>query len=186
MRSGELHIAQTTGWRALLTHAQFASGVHLPSPIEEFLVSLLYRYIGREMTCDDLENGLRDRLDRIFSADVTDQAVVGDQCLLFAGLLPDQAVSRGVPLSYFVRLGRTAYCEYGAKHASVIHAMLGEAFIHCMDTLQTVRALQSGKPCIDGLTAYHLWRELGSQHGWRVLRAMSSALPAVDSGRFVH
>ena len=46
MAHAELHIAQTAGWRALLTHAQLAAGVRLSPSVEEHLVSLLFRHVG--------------------------------------------------------------------------------------------------------------------------------------------
>lgn len=187
MQSAELHIAETTGWRALLTHAQAVGGLHLPPMIEEFLVSLLYRHVGAGLTPQDMDNGVLDRVDRILYADTSNPAAVGDQCLLFAGLFPEHAIRKGVPVTYFVQVGRTAYREYASKHDSALHALLGEEFVRCMDTLQTLRVLQSGEPCIDGFNAYHLWRELGSQHGWRVLRSMSPALPASGTAsRHIH
>ncbi len=178
MAHAELHIAETAGWRALLTHAQLVAGVRLSPAIEEHLVSLLFRHVGAGITTSDLENGFIDRIDRILHADTSDPAVVGDQCLLCAGLFPEHAIRKGVPVSYFVEVGRHAYREYATKHKSEIHGLLADEFVRAMDTLQTLRVLQSGEPCIDGFNAYNLWHELGSAHGWRMLRSMTSALPA--------
>ena len=178
MRNPELHIAETAGWRALLTHAQLAGGVRLTPAVEEHMVALVFRYVGSEITVKDIENGFIDRVDRILNADTSNPAVVGDQCLLFAGLFPEHAIRKGVPIAYFVEVGRNAYREYASKHESDIHALLAEEFVRCMDTLQTLRVLQSGEPCIDGFNAYNLWRDLGSAHGWRMLRSMTTALPA--------
>lgn len=187
MLGSELHISETTGWRALLTHAQLAGGILLPPPVEEYLVSLLFRHVGAEISPSELENGLVDRIDRILGADTSDPSVVGDQCLLFAGLFPEQAIRKGVPVSYFVQVGRPAYREYSSKHDSVVHAMMADEFVRAMDTLQTLRVLQSGEPCIDAFNAYHLWRDLGSAHGWRVLRALSPGLPASEQvSRHLH
>ena len=178
MAQQELHIPQTTGWRALLTHAQLVAGVQVSPPVEEHLVSLLYRHIGADISPRELERGLLERADRILQADTSHPGVVGDQCLLFAGLLPEHAIRQGVPIAYFVETGRNAYREFASKQRSEVHDMLAAEFVRAMDVLQTLRALQSGEPCIDGLNAYHLWHELGSAHGWRVLRALSPALPA--------
>ena len=187
MAQAELHLAETAGWRALLTHAQLAAGVRLSPAIEEHLVSLLFRHVGAGITTRDLENGFIDRIDRILHADASDPAVVGDQCLLCAGLFPEHAIRKGVPVSYFVEVGRHAYREYASKHKSEIHSLLADEFVRAMDTLQTLRVLQSGEPCIDGFNAYNLWHELGSAHGWRMLRSMTSALPAsCAASRRVH
>lgn len=174
----ELHISETAGWRALLTHAQLSAGVRISPVVEEHLVSLLFRHVGAGTSTRDLENGFIDRIDRILHADTSDPSVVGDQCLLFAGLFPEHAIQKGVPVSYFVEVGRHAFREFASKHKSDIHALLADEFVAAMDTLQTLRVLQSGEPCLDGFNAYNLWHDLGSAHGWRMLRAMTSALPA--------
>ncbi|MCB1747168.1 MAG: hypothetical protein H6977_17110 [Gammaproteobacteria bacterium] len=178
MATQELHIPQTTGWRALLTHAQLAGGVQLDPDVEEHLVSLLYRHVGADVSPREIERGLVDRVDRLLEADTSQPAAVGDQCLLFAGLLPEHAIRKGVPVSYFVEVGRNAYREYASKHRSELHEALATDFVKAMDVLQTLRALQSGSPCIDAFNAFHLWHDLGSAHGWRVLRSMTASLPA--------
>lgn len=178
MAHQDLHIPQTTGWRALLTHAQTAGGVHISQAVEEHLVALLYRHVGADISPSDLEHGLRDRLDRLLHADTSRPCAVGDQCLLLTGLLPEHAIRKGVPVSYFVEIGRNAYREYASKHRAALYESLADEFVRAMDVLQTLRALGSGEPCIDGFNAYHLWHELGSAHGWRVLRALTPSLPA--------
>ena len=178
MAYAELHIAETAGWRALLTHAQLSAGVRISPAVEEHLVALLFRHVGAGTSTRDLENGFIDRIDRILHADTSDPSVVGDQCLLFAGLFPEHAIRKSVPVSYFVEVGRHAYREFASKHKSEIHALLAEEFVAAMDTLQTLRVLQSGEPCLDAFNAFNLWHDLGSAHGWRMLRAMTSALPA--------
>ena len=187
MESCDLHIVETAGWRALLTHAQIAGGVRISPAAEEYMISMLFRQIGIEMIGMDPEIGLLDRLNQMLMADTVDPALIGDQCLLLAGLFPENAIRKGIPVAYFVQVGRNAYREYASRYGSDLHALLGDEFVLAMDTLQTVRLLQSGKPCIDGFNAYHLWRDLGSSNGWRVLRKLTTALPAsCGSSNSVH
>ena len=187
MLSPELHIAETAGWRALLTHAQITGGVCVSPAVEEHMTSMLFRHVGAQLTQADLENDLIDQLEQMITANSTNLAAVGDQCLVLAGLIPEHAIAKGIPVTYFVQLGRNAYQDYAAKHHAKLHALLSEEFVLAMDTLQTVRLLQSGEPCIDGFNAYHLWRELGSSHGWRVLRGLTAALPgSSETGGYVH
>lgn len=187
MLSPELHIAETAGWRALLTHAQAAAGLQLTPAVEEHLIGVLYRHVGARTAVADFDNGLLDRLDRILGADTSDPVAVGDQCMLSAGLFPDQAIRKGIPLTYFVQVGRNAYREYASRHESAMHALLSNEFVTAMDVLQTLRLLQSGEPCIDGLNAFHLWHDMGSSHGWRVLRSLTGALPVgTVTSEYVH
>ena len=177
MLSPELHIAETAGWRALLTHAQIAGGVCVSPAVEEHMISMPFRQVGAQLTEADLDIDLIDQLEQMITGNTANLAVIGDQCLVLAGLLPEHAIAKGIPVTYFVQLGRNAYRDYASKHHAKLQALLSEEFVLAMDTLQTVRLLQSGEPCIDGFNAYHLWRELGSSHGWRVLRGLTAALP---------
>jgi len=175
MAHHELHLPQTTGWRALLTHAQSVAGVHIAPPVEEHLVSLLFRHVGNGLAAPllDLVSS-----ERGLSIAPEQAGLVGDRCLLCAGLVPEHAIVNGIPVAQVVELGRHAYREFAARQRSEVHDLLAEEFVRAMDVLQTVRALQSGEPCLDGLNAFHLWHEHGSAHGWRVLRRLSWALPA--------
>lgn len=178
----DLHLSQTTGWRALITHAQTVAGVQISPSVEEYLVSLLFRQIGAgDVLPSELGSVLGEPGGHILDAGARQPSVFGDRCLLLAGLLPERAIAEGVPLARLVEVGLNAYREYASKHRSTVHGQLADEFVRVMDVLQTLRALQSGEPCIDGLNAYHLWHELGSAHGWRVLRALSHALPASGS-----
>lgn len=180
MSSHQLHLPSTAGWRALLTHAQFAAGVNLMPAIEEHLVALLVRYVGSGADAGDVPSvEMAARQGHTGRGDAVDQGAgsMGDQCLLSAGLFPERVVNEGLSLSHFVRAGRDAYRDYATRHDSGLHGVLAQHFVAAMDVLQTLRALQAGTPCIDGVSAYALWHELGSAHGWHVLRKLTSSLP---------
>ena len=183
MPQQELHIQQTTGWRALLTQAQTCAAEWLSQDVEEHLVGLLYRHVGAAISATEIEQGILNRVDRLIAADTADPATVGEQCLLFAGLLPEHAIRKGVPVSYFVQVGRNAFREFASRHRSSVHGKLADEFVTAMDVLQTLRAIQNGQPCIDAFNAYQLWHDLGSLHAWRVLRSMTGALPGLTPGR---
>lgn len=187
MLSPELHIAETAGWRALLTHAQIVGGVCVSPPVEEHMINMLFRHVGAQLSPADLDNDLIDQLEQMITADTANLAMIGDQRPVLAGLFPENAIAKGIPITYFVQLGRNAYRDYSSKHHAKLQALLSDEFVLAMDTLQTVRLLQSGEPCIDGFNAYHLWRELGSSHGWRVLRGMTASLPvSCETSGHVH
>ncbi len=185
----DLHIPQAAGWRALLTEAQSAAQSFLPEAVEEHLVALLYRALGQPAVSAEqralgyaqqlLENGL---------GGGEDIAAVGDQCLLFAGLFPEHAIRKGILITYFVQVGRSAYLEYaaapGGGRERAVYREIAEAFVPAMDVLQTLRERDQNAPCIDAMNAYHLWQETGSRHAWHVLQRLSASLPAaaLDSG----
>lgn len=169
---------RTATWHALLTHAQHGSGLLLPREIEVHLVSLLMHYLGQAEVSGDFDKGLLNKLEQMMASDSNDPAVVGDQCLLFAGLFSEHAIRKRVPVSYFVEVGRNAYREFASKHELPLYAMLAESFVPAMDTLQTLRQMYNNTPCLDGFNAFYLWHELGSASAWRTLRQMTPALPA--------
>jgi hypothetical protein len=178
MTNQELHISATTGWRALLTQAQHTAGLRLTQLVEEHLVRMLFCYVGADISPTDMENGLLDRFERIANGDSRKPGVVGDQCLLYSGLIPEHAIRKGLPVAYFVELGRDAYRQSSSAVNAPIYTALADEFVCAMDTLQTLRVLQSGQPCIDGFNAFSLWHDLGSTHSWHVLRSMTAGLPA--------
>ena len=97
-------------WQSLLHEAQSACHRHLDESLESYLVFLLMRFTDRP-----------DSLARVMAEDyLRSQALsgeqraehlreVGDHCLLFSGLFPQQAERRLVRISYFVNIGRTSY-----------------------------------------------------------------------------
>lgn len=102
---------------------------------------------------------------------------VGDQCLITAGLFPEHAIERGIPITYFVQAGTHAYLEYHGRARQELYGYLASSFVACMDVLQTLRESENGEPCIDAVNAYDLWWEAGSSHAWRALRHFTPALP---------
>lgn len=185
----DLTVAEIAGWRALLTEAQLAAKVFLSEAVEEYVVCLLYRALGRPGVADErlgyieqlIEQGLHEQ---------RDHAAAGDQCLLFAGMFPEHAIRKGIPITYFVQLGQHAYRESAARAGAdanrAVFPQLAAQFVSMMDVLQTLRELHQDAPCIDALTAYHLWHEAGSAHAWQVLRQLTPALPATGSNHLRH
>jgi hypothetical protein len=178
----DLHLPEAAGWRGLLTQAQQSLGCLLPEQVEEYVVRLLYRTLGHAIAPQSLQASEAAR--RLFaagSARATNLAAIGDQSLLLAGLFPDHAIRQRIPLSYFVNTGQYAYREHAAtlpQHDRPLYRALGEHFVPVLDVLLSIRDTNDGGPCLDGLTAFQLWSESGSSHGWHTLRQMTSALPA--------
>ena len=109
--------------------------------------------------------------------DLEDLRLVGDHCLLFAGLFPEQAIVRNLPISYFVKVGQTAYQQYRERTGELIFGVLSESFVDVMDVLQTLREFEHEDVSMDPLNAYQLWRDTRSAQAWNVLRRATPALP---------
>jgi hypothetical protein len=203
MQAIDIHLAEMAGWRALLTKAQFVANVEIHTVLEEYVVRMVYRatraplrhgFSPRDAGSGGHDQAVHDgRIVELANAvgreaadDIADLRVIGDQCLLCAGLFLEQAARRNVPIAHFVEVGRAAYREYGQYAEEPIFAMLSDYFVDVMDILQTVRELEYERACIDPLDAYQLWRDTGSIHAWDTLRRFTSALPGADQGTAVH
>ena len=113
---------------------------------------------------------------------------VGDKCLLFSGFFPQLAEKRLVRVSYFVRLGRSAYNRLATlvdRETDQLYGRLAEAFVPVMDVLQAMRGL-SGEPVLGPLAAAELWADTGSRVAFRTLGEASNGFPVATDSRGGH
>lgn len=183
-----LQPTDTAQWHALVAEAQQACCHSLDEPLESYLVFMLMRFTGRAdlvaraMALDFLDaqterNRQPDRLRE-----------VGDKCLLFSGFFPQIAEKRLVRVSYFVRLGRSAYQQLANlvdREADSLYARLADAFVPVMDVLQAMRGL-SGEPVLGPLAAAELWADTGGRVAFRTVGEASDGLPAPAESRGNH
>ncbi len=135
--------AQST-WHRLVTEAADSAGQKLDEACESYLVFLLMRYLQKpEMVKTVLAlhflKGLR-KQGRVRQEHMQD---VGDQCLIFAGLFPEQAEKRLVSIDYFVKLGRSAYsvvADHASKGWASLYRSLSETFVILADVLHATRS----------------------------------------------
>ena len=176
-----LHTNPTAQWHALVNEAQAAADCQLDQELESYLVFVLMRFADRPELAA-----------RIFALDFLKGTLaaghvrqtrlrdVGDQCLLYSGLFPEQAEQRHVSVNYFVDLGRTAYQELAAllEHGSAaMFAQLASGFVSLMDVLLAMRELGDRAPALAPLKMLELGERTGSRYAGNVLRAR------VDNGR---
>lgn len=184
MYANEIQLAEVAGWRALLTEAQHVARVYLAPEVEDYLLRLLYQTVGQ--AGDHIETdppAFVERMARWRATAPHELLAVGDESLIFAGLFPEQAIRKGIPITYFVQVGVNAYREFAATQreaaAGITYTTLANQFVDLLDVLHTLRELQQDTPCIDPLNAYQLWHEVGSSHAWQVLRQFTSASPSL-------
>lgn len=184
MYATEIQLPEVAGWRALLTEAQHVARVYLAPGVEDYLLRLLYQAVGQ--AGDNIETdaqALVERMARWRATAPHELLAVGDESLIFAGLFPEQAIRKGIPITYFVQVGVNAYREFAATQreaaAGITYTTLANQFVDLLDVLHTLRELQQDTPCIDPLNAYQLWHEVGSSHAWQVLRQFTSASPSL-------
>lgn len=181
----ELVIQPTTTaqWHALVSDAESAAGYTLGEELESYLVFLLMRFTRKP-----------NMLSRIMATDYLDQSRVsrgerrdklkdvGDHCLLFSGLFPQHAERRMVKVSYFVKLGRSAYRQVSENihNGDTIYSHLSNNFVTLMDILQTMRDIQhdhNHATHLSPIHAFDLWHDTGSNHAYRVIKSMTNGNP---------
>lgn len=173
-------------WHRLIREAEERSGCRLDESSESYLVFLLMRYLQRP---DLVRSVLALRFLHALRAHgrVREERLqeVGDQCLIYAGLFPEQAERRRVRLSYFVNLGQGAYsgaAEQASAASAALFTGLAGAFVHLMDVLRATRQREH-EALLSALEAAERWGETGSDLGRRELAAYTDGLPMKPDGR---
>jgi hypothetical protein len=98
------------------------------------------------------------------------------------------AEKRLVRVSYFVRLGRSAYHQLATlldPKSDCLYAQLADAFVPVMDVLQAMRGL-SGQPVLGPLAAAELWADTGSRAAYQTLAGTTTATPIAGRSRGNH
>lgn len=188
MRSLILHSTMTAQWHALILEAQQSCSIQLKEDLEAYLVFLLMRFAGDPNIATsvlgmDFLQSLQQNEHHLHCHQLKD---VGDKCLLFAGLFPGRAIKKRVKVSYFVKLGQTAYSTL-SNSLSVqeeLFIKLCLEFPKLMDVLQAMR--ESSHSTVDLLQSLELWHETGSQLSWQRLMEATNALPVINSKKSVH
>ena len=182
--------AATAQWRELVKEAMSYNGVNLDEELESYLVFLLMRYMketdltSRVMALEYLrgmQSPASERNERMRD--------VGDQCLLFSGLYPKQAQRRQVKISYYVKMGRSAYSSlsgYTQSALATMYSNLADSFVALMDTLLAMRCMNDRSMQLEPLLAYELWQDTQSQQARRMLMSSEPDLLSFPQGSSIH
>jgi hypothetical protein len=138
---------QTALWHHLVNEAQQRAGHQLDETLESYLVFVLMRHLkdqglGQEALALEYlkahaDTGTRGR-QRLRDT--------GDHCLLLAGLFPERARRRRVPVTYYIDLGRGAYRDLGdllRAGIAELYAELAEGFENLVEVLLAARGIES-------------------------------------------
>lgn len=158
----------TAQWHSLLKEVQGEYSLNLSEESESYLVFLLMRFthnveiVGSIFAIDYLQSYQKLGIKKQESL-----RDVGDKCLLFSGLFPENARRRQVKISYFVKLGQSAYEALSqlnadqAQWANLFDA-LAHDFVSLMEVLQATRNIAQHELNLDLLQMEELWSETGS------------------------
>jgi hypothetical protein len=135
----------TALWQDLVREGEQRAGNPLGEDLESYLVFTLMRHLGdAPLTHRVMALELLEALNAAGKQRAEDLRDVGDRCLLIAGLYPDLAKRRRVPLSYFVGLGQVAYDQLANELRAALaslYAELARAFAQLVRVLIEVRRL---------------------------------------------
>ncbi len=171
----------TAQWQQLVHEAETQAHLTLNETLESYLVFTLMRFTQRPQLLQGIMameflNGLNEQGVRRHD-NLRD---VGDQCLLFAGLFPQNARRRLVRIGYFVSLGRSAYQQIhdDQQHTTFkLYGLLAADFIAMMDVLLAMRSINPHHEQLAPLEAFELWEQTGSQQARRSLARRTRATP---------
>ncbi len=180
----------TAEWHALIEEAKLRNAYSITDEIESYLVFLLMRFCNKPelaqciLATDFLKSFEQQKMERLASL-----RMVGDTCLLFAGLFPGRAQKRRVRISYFVKLGQMAYSTLAEARNSKLgdlYADLAEQFVILMDIMHCMRELNENNAAIDFLQAEELWNDTKSLHALNTLRKATQGFMASNVLLFPH
>lgn len=125
-------------WYSIIADAQASADIFLQTDCESYLVFLLLRFCTQPELANSViaEEFLKSE-QLIGSHRLTCLQIVGDKCLLFAGLFPERAQRKRVNPDYFINMGRTAYGQ--VSHGVDDFPPLNHYFQHMTVVLQSLR-----------------------------------------------
>jgi hypothetical protein len=134
-------------WQSLIEEAADQAGYHCENNVEHYLAMTLDHFTTDHHLCSAVI-----ALDFLFALSTFGQEgggkvrKVGDECLLLAGLFPERAQRKHVPLEYFIKIGQQAYQLLTHAHFQWLYdqqlfTKLSEDFQDLIIVLQTMRKI---------------------------------------------
>lgn len=162
-------------WQALLNEAQVTAAIKLQENLESYLAFMLMRFCQHPEianTAVGLEFFLA--LDALPNLQSNKLQEVGDKCLLFAGLFPENAHKRRVSMNYYIELGQTAYSML--SNTDSVYMSLCCQFVALRDVLDAIRDTDLNRTN-DLLAYFDLWIKFKSGYALKKLQASSHFSP---------
>jgi len=174
-----LESTATAQIQALVREGADLYGYNLDEMAEHYLVSTLERTLNKKSLLSPIiaKEYLESKQEVGKDSKLRD---VGDCCLIFTGLFPGIARKRLVPISYFVKIGQSAYMELSDRLAgqsfSTLYEQLAREFVLFMDILQSLRDIGGLNP-LTQIEEVGLWHDCRSMRAYQQLR-LRGVLPA--------
>lgn len=164
-------------WQALLSEAQVAAAITLQEDLESYLAFMLMRFCQHpEMAKSAVGLEFLMALDSLSGLQEHKLQEVGDKCLIFSGLFPENAHKRRVSMNYYIELGQTAYGMLSTKNhlpekqgTCELYTSLSHGFVGMRDVLDAMRDSDSNRSN-DLLAYFDLWQKFKSEYALKKLQ----------------
>jgi hypothetical protein len=190
-----LHPTSLGQWQALLNEAQLAAAITLQEELESYLAFMLMRFCQRpEFTQNPIGLEFLLALDDLSTLQDQKLQEVGDTCLLFSGLFPENAYKRRVSMNYYIELGQTAYNLLSNKYhqpknkpSAQLYSSLCGQFVSMRDVLDAMRDTDANRNN-DMLLYFYLWDKFKSTYALKKLQLCSEIFssPSVNIIKKLH
>lgn len=172
----------TSQWNTLVAEASNFNNKNLSPELESYLVFLLMRFTSAPEIADSIVAiNLLESAHQNKTQQQQTLRDIGDTCLLFTGLFPGRAQKRRLRISYYVKIGQTAYMSLSSNFknnsCANLFAALGEQFVTLMETLQAMREIDGTQLALDPMQAEEVWHDTGSSHALKTLEKFTSTRP---------
>ena len=140
-----LYLQPTTmaHWHALVNEAEIHCAMELTEDLESYLVFLLMRFSERpEMVKSVMALEFLEGMNAVGSRKHELLKEVGDKCLLYTGLFPEQIKRRRLRSSYYIDLGQNAYYALSSlsnTDLAGLYSALTEGFLAMRQVLCALR-----------------------------------------------
>ncbi|MCH9769988.1 MAG: hypothetical protein K0U12_03830 [Gammaproteobacteria bacterium] len=144
----KLHSTSIAEWHDLVLEAEQQCGMQLNEELQNYLIITLDSYTtDKKLTKNILALEFFDSLQQTGKQGVQQLRIVGDQCLLLAGLFPESAERKNVSPAYFTQIGEQAYAIIAVKHTNRyfdrdLFLQLSQEFIGLKELLYSMRILK--------------------------------------------
>ena len=136
---------QIAEWRKLVVEGQQKVGFQLTENIENYVVITLDAHttnteLSSSVIAIDFLNNIHVKSTR----NLQRLRMVGDQCLILAGLFPDRAKRKNVSADYFKNLGENAYyvLSFATIASKADHRLFYQLFENFSDMIEILKSMR--------------------------------------------
>ena len=185
-----LNPTSTAQWHALIQEAKSNCNITLNEELESYLVFLLMRFINApEISQHIMALELLESAHQSMTSQQDTLRDVGDKCLLYSGFFPGLARKRRVRISYYVKLGQTAYhslADLSQALTSNLYHDLYLQFVPMMDVLHAMREVNTLESALDPLQAEELYQDTGSVQALNKLQSLTQSSLFIKTDNLPH